>query len=689
MTHEQVKIRIEKLKQAIDKYRYEQHVLDALSISDAALDALKHELYTLEQRFPDLISSDSPTQRVAGKPAEGFRKVSHVEPMLSIEDVFTFDELKEWLERLQRLEAQAAFDFFAEIKMDGLAMSLVYEDGQFVEGSTRGDGKVGEDVTQNLRTIEAIPLRLRIPEEKEIRVFLKKHAGRLDEEKVRRVLEHHRGRIEIRGEAYMTKQQLETLNTSLRKRGMPTLANPRNAAAGSIRQLDAALVAERKLSFFGYALVGEYGLQTHEQAHEFLTLLGVPQNPLNHFCKTLQEVESFHKTIYKKRDSLPYWCDGVVVNVNDDRLFKRLGVVGKTHRAMAAYKFPSEQGTTIVKDIVVSVGRTGVLTPVAHLEPVLLMGTTVTHATLHNMDEIGRLGLKIGDSVIVEKAGDVIPKVVKVLTELRTGKEKPFHMPKTCPMCSSRIEKKDGEVAYVCSNKQCFAQLLARLLHFVGRYAFDIRGIGDKIAEQLIQQGLVHDPADLFELTAGDFLTLEGFAELSSQKLADEIQAHRRVSLARFIYSLGIRHVGEQTALDLTKHFHTFESFQQATLEDLLAVEGIGEIVAQSIVDYFADPEHRAFLKRLRSFVQIERLYRSETSGVLSGTTWVLTGTLESLSRDEAKERIRNAGGEVSETVSKKTSFVVVGAEPGSKADKAKKLGVPVLTEEEFLQKLE
>jgi len=667
--------------------RYEYHVLDKLEISEAALDALKHELYKLEQEFPDLVTSDSPTQRVAGKALAGFKKVTHSAPMLSIEDAFSREETNDWLGRIKKLAPHAHFDFFAEMKMDGLAMSLEYVDGAFVRGSTRGDGKIGEDVTANLRTIEAIPLQLRTPPEKEVDAFLKKHHGSIDAKRVKEVLTGHAGKIEIRGEAYMTKTQLDDLNKILKKRGEPLLANPRNAAAGSIRQLDPKVVAERKLSFYGYAMVGDYGTTTHEQTHEMIALLGVPQNPHNRACKTLDDVAEFHREIFAKRERLSYWFDGVVVNINDDKLFQSLGVVGKTPRAILAWKFPAEQGTTIVREIIVSVGRTGALTPVAVMDPVQLMGTTVTHASLHNEDEIQRLGLKIGDTVIVEKAGDVIPKVIQVLPKLRTGKEKAFHLPKHCPMCGSPVERKDGEVATVCSNRKCFAQELAKLLHVVSGGAFDIVGIGDKIAEQLLQKGLVHEPADLFRLTAGDFLTLEGFADVASEKLYKQIQAHRHIALDHFINALGIRHVGEKTASDLARSLNSIEKLRDATKEELTSVAGVGDVVADSVVEHFKDAHHRDQLHNLLRFVEIEHVKKSE-AGPLSNTTWVLTGTLESLSREQAKEKIRALGGDVIESVSKKTSFVVVGAEPGSKYDKAKKLGVTILDEKEFLKKI-
>lgn len=665
MTRAEAKERIVKLREEINRYRYEYHVLDQLSISEAALDTLKHELYKLEQEHPDLITPDSPTQRVAGEPAPGFKKVPHATPMLSIEDAFSRQEMDEWLTRIKKIEPGASFDFFAELKMDGVAVSLIYQDGVLVEGSTRGDGRVGEEVTRNLRTIEAIPLRLRTPSSSP---FV-------------------RGRVEIRGEVFMTKKQLADLNKKLQKRGEALLANPRNASAGSIRQLDPKIAAERGLSFYGYAMMTEFDLKTHQQAHECIAELGVPQNPLNRHCKSLDEVENYFDEIGKKRERLPYWTDGIVVNVNNNKLFNRLGVVGKTARGSIAWKFPAEQGTTIVRDIIVSVGRTGALTPVAVMDPVSLVGTTVTRASLHNQDEIERLGLRIGDTVIVEKAGDVIPKVIQVLPKLRTGKEKVFHMPKKCPMCGSPVERREGEVATVCTNRHCFAQELASILHFVSRTAFDIRGLGDKIAEQLLQKGLVHEPADLFRLKAGDFLTLEGFAEVSSKKLEAEIQAHHQISLERFIYALGIRHVGERTAVDLVRGFGSIEKLRQVSKEELMSVEGVGEIVADAIVHYFKQPHVQKQLDHLLEVVQVASAPKQK-EGPFAGTLWVITGSLEAMGREEAKEKIRALGGEVSESVSKKTSYVIVGVDPGSKYEKAQKLGVTILDEKAFLKKI-
>jgi DNA ligase (NAD+) len=687
MTKELARERIAKLRAEIDRLRYQYHVENRLEISEAALDALKHELFTLEQAHPALITPDSPTQRVAGKAAAGFQKVAHGVPLLSIEDAFSRTEMDEWLTRLAKLRPSAAFDFYAEPKMDGLAVSLVYQHGHLTIGATRGDGRVGEDVTRNLRTIDAIPLTLRQPSAADLKTVLHTWKGKCDEETASSFLSSRAGRIEVRGEVYMTKRQLKALNIRLEKRGEPLLANPRNAAAGSLRQLDPSIALERGLTFMAYGLIGEHGLSTNEQKHEALRLLGFPVNPLGARCASLEEANVLFTRLEKTRESLEYWIDGLVVSINDNTLFDALGVVGKTPRGLVAWKFAAEQGTTRVRDIIVSVGRTGALTPVAVMDPVSLVGTTVTHATLHNEDEIERLGLKIGDTVIVEKAGDVIPKIIQVLPNLRTGKEKSFRMPTHCPICGSPVARKEGEVATMCSNRGCFAQEAQRLLHFVSRPAVDIRGLGDKIIEQLLQEGLVREEADFYALTSDDLKGLERFAEISSKKLVAEIQAHRTIALDRFIYALGIRHVGEHTASDLAQHFGTFEQFRSATSEHLMSVEGIGDVVAESLIAFFQDPRERQRVDHLLSVVTVGSVAR-RSAGSLTGTMWVFTGTLESMSRDEAKEKVRALGATVSESVSKKTSFVVSGANPGSKHDQAKKLGVTVLDEQAFLKKI-
>jgi DNA ligase (NAD+) len=683
MNKEEAKKRIAKLRESIEHHRYLYHVLDKQEISDAALDSLKHELYKLEQEYPDLITPDSPTQRVGGKPLDGFKKVTHRARMLSMEDVFSVQELEDWHERISKVATRTIKEWYAEIKMDGLAMSLVYEDGLLQFGATRGDGHVGEDVTMNLKTIEAIPLRLREPLEKEIVHFLKQHPD-VHERTLRSGLKLN-GRIEVRGEVFMMKKAFEKLNGVQEKMKQPLFANPRNAAAGSIRQLDPEIVRNRHLDFFGYALLGDFGLTTHEQAHELLVLLGVKINPESRRCESLKAVESFHAAIMKKREKLPYWTDGVVVNVNDDKIFEQLGVVGKTPRGVVAFKFPAEQVTTVVEEIRVQVGRTGALTPVAVMRPVQVAGTTVTHATLHNIDEIRRLGVKIGDTVILEKAGDVIPKIVKVLTDLRTGKEKAFHMPEKCPVCESKVVRKEGEVAVYCVNKNCYAQSLARILHFISKRAADMSGIGDKIVERFIDEGLVRDVADLYLLKKDDVLELERFADKSADNIISTIQEKRSLPLGRFIYGLGIRHVGEETARDFAEHFHTFDAFRKASKGELMLVDGVGGVVAESVEEYFKDHAMVKSLERLLKEVHVER-QAERKQGKLSGKTFVITGTLEALSREEAKEKILAHGGSVAESVSKATSYVVVGAEPGSKYDKAKRLGVEILNEDQFLR---
>lgn len=689
MTHQEAAERIAKLRQEIDKYRYQYHVLNKLEISEAALDALKHELYELESQFPDLITSDSPTQRVAGEAAKGFKKVTHAVRMLSLEDVFSAEEAEDWLQRIQKLEPKCLDrGLYAEIKMDGLACSLVYEDGQLVLGATRGDGTVGEDVTRNVKTIESIPLSLRVPAEREISSFLKKHGEHLDVKKMERWLNKPSGRLEVRGEVYMKRSDFNRLNKELKKRQEAELANPRNGAAGGLRQLDAKIAAKRRLSFMPWQVVGDLGLELQSQEDDFLNLIGFPVNEHNRLCRDLKEAEKTLEHMGKVRDKLDYQIDGMVLSVNDNRLLQRLGVVGKTPRGSVAWKFQAEQGTTVVREIKVSVGRTGVLTPVAVMDPVQLAGTTVTHATLHNEDEIRRLGLKIGDTVIVEKAGDVIPKIVQVLPGLRTGKEKSFHMPGTCPICGSEVKRKAGEVAVVCTNARCFAQELARLRHFVSKQALDIRGLGEKIVEIFIQEGLVSEPADLFRLAPGDLGGLEGFGEVSSNKLVKEIQAHRQVSLERFIYALGIRHVGFETAVLLARRFKSLDNIRRATPEQLAEIDGIGEVMAESIVAYFKDKDEAKRLDTLLTLLDVGRGTSDERRGPLTGTSWVFTGSLESMSRDEAKDKVRQLGADVSESVSKKTTYVVVGDDPGSKADKARKLGVEILSEQEFLNKI-
>ncbi|MFA5413384.1 MAG: NAD-dependent DNA ligase LigA [Patescibacteria group bacterium] len=686
MTKEEAKKRIEKLKTEINYHRYLYHVLDREEISDAALDSLKHELYKLEQEYPEFITPDSPTQRVGGEALREFKKVVHETPMLSIEDVFEFKELEAWEERIKKLLPHQKFDYYVEVKMDGLAVSLIYKNKVFSIGSTRGDGKIGEDVTQNLKTIEAIPLRLNEPSEKEIEIFVKKYGKDIDEKIFLSKIKNLPEKIEVRGECFMKKNVFEELNREQKKKGEPPFANPRNAAAGSIRQLDSKITASRKLDFFGYALITDFGQKTHEAAHEILKLLGIKINPENRYAKNLLEVEEFHKYLGKIRGKLNYWIDGEVAVVNDNAAFDRLGVVGKTPRGMVAYKFPPEQATTIVREVVWQVGRTGAITPVAVMDPVFVAGTTVTHSTLHNLDEIERLGVKIGDTVIIEKAGDVIPKVVQVLPNLRTGKEKKIIPPEFCPMCETKLIRRPGEVAIYCPNPKCFAQTLRQTSHFVSKRAFNIDGLGHRILERFLEEGLIRDAADLYELEAGDILPLERFAEKSAANLIEAISKSKKIPLGRLIYALGIRHVGEETAMDLANYFGSLEKLQEATIEDLQKVPNVGGVMAESVIEWFRDKSNKDLVVRLLKNISV--IKPAATKKTWQGLKFVLTGTLESLTRDQAKEKIQMLGGDVAGSVSKETDYVVAGSEPGSKYDKAKKLGVKILDEKEFLEML-
>ncbi len=681
MTKPEAKKRIEKLREEINYHRYMYHVLDKLDISDAAFDTLKNELEELENQFPDLITPDSPTQRVGGEPLDKFKKVEHSSPMLSLNDAFGEEEIRAWEERIQKLVPNAKLDYFCELKLDGLAVSLIYEDGVFTRGATRGDGKKGEDVTQNLKTIQAIPLRLRLPSEAEL--------GKegFSSGQIKKILAAVKsGKVEIRGEAVMTKKVFEALNRQYKKEGKPLLANPRNGAAGSIRQLDPKITASRRLDFYVYALISDLGQETHEQEHLIARTVGFKTIPENQYSKDLSVVIKFHERWAGQRANLPFECDGVVVVVNNLNLHKKLGVVGKAPRWMQAYKFFGKEATTIVEDIIVQVGRTGTLTPVAVLKPVNVGGVTVARATLHNEDEIRRLNLKIGDTVIVRRAGDVIPDIIKVLPKLRTGKEKNFQMPKTCPMCGGRVVRVEGEVAHRCANKNCFAVSRRNLIHFVSKGAMDIEGLGVKIIDQLMKEGLVRDPADIYDLAEGDLVPLERFAEKSAQNLIEAIDKSREVPLARFINALGILHVGEETAIDLANHFGGIHKLAQASSDELNPISNIGEVVTKSIYEWFASVKNQKLLARLLKAVKIINPEIKKKKQTLKGLTVVLTGELENLSREQAKQAIREHGGDVSSSVSAKTDLVVAGVEPGSKYDKAKELGIKIIEEKEFLK---
>jgi len=679
MTKEEAKARVLKLKEAINRYRYSYHVLDKPLISDEALDSLKKELFDLEVEFSDLVTADSPTQRVAGKPLKDFKKVRHIEPMRSLNDAFSEKDVTDWLTRVENfLGRKIKTDektFYCELKIDGLAIELEYEQGLLKAGATRGDGVIGEDVTQNLKTIEAIPLRLH----KSFKYDLPKN-------------------LIVRGEVFLTKKEFERINRTQKKSGEKLYANPRNVAAGSIRQLDPKITASRKLDSFQYDVVlsdedlKQRGIRHHSEEHDLLHELGFKINKNNRTCATLKDVLTFRDYWEKYREKLPYEVDGIVVFINRNADFEAAGTVGKAPRGAIAYKFSPREAATQVQGINVQVGRTGVLTPVAVLKPVTVGGVTISHATLHNADEIKRLDLKIGDTVIVTRAGDVIPKITKVLKEFRIGKEKEFHMPKACPIDASPVMR-DG-VAYKCSNKRCGARNREGIYHFVSRGAFNIEGLGPKIIDRLLDEGLISDAADIFTLKEGDIEVLPRFGEKSAENLIEEVELKKKIMLPRFLYSLGILHVGEETAITLSQEFHhvvtiskIIQHFRNLSLDDLSQFKDIGPKIGESIHDWFRDKRNEDFLHRLeRNGVELEAPARK--NGKLAGKTFVLTGTLETLERNEAKEKIRALDGEVSESVSKKTDYVVVGVEPGSKFEKAKKLDVKIIEEKEFIELL-
>lgn len=672
MNAQEAKRRIEKLKKEINHHRYLYHVLDKQEISDEALDSLKHELQKLEEEFPRLITSDSPTKRVGGKPLKKFKKVTHARPMLSLQDVFSFAELRAWFERIIKI-AKIKENFFCEAKFDGLAISLVYEKGILQVASTRGDGRVGEEVTQNIRTIEAIPL----------------------------TIEEKRG-IEVRGEVVMTKKVFEEINQQQKKAGLKIYANPRNLAAGSIRQLDPAITRGRKLEFYAYDLFGDEAPNTHTAKHDVLKKLGFRIDPLAKEFASLRGIEFFHHMIEKRREHLAYHIDGIVITINAIRDFEELGVVGKAPRGAVAYKFALKEATTKVKDIIVQVGRTGVLTPVAVLEPIEISGVTVSRATLHNREQIKKLGIKIGDTVIVGRAGDVIPEVRNVLPNLRTGHERTFHFPMKCPVCGHATKEDTSGILVRCTSHHCPALKQEALYHFVSKQAFDIDGLGPKIVDALLDQGLIQDAADLFALQEGDLIPLERFGEKSAKNLIEAIGNAKRITLPQFLVALGILHVGEETAqllaLQVVGKLKTQNSklkikdfislLRGFSAEELEHIPDVGPIVAKSIYEWFRENRNIALLKKFEHggiVLSIPSYLKTSGAKPLKGLTFVFTGELKFLTREEAKEKVRARGGDVSESVSQKTSFVVAGSGLGSKYDDAKKLGVPILSEKEFL----
>ncbi len=679
MKKHQAQQRIKKLREVINHHRYLYHVLDKQEISDSALDSLKKELFDLEEAYPEFITKDSPTQRVGGQPLKEFKKVKHFQRMLSFNDAFSKQDIYSWQTRFLKLlpgrpgghpggypgcPEKNKIDFYCELKIDGLAIELVYKNGFFTTGSTRGDGTIGEDITQNLKTIDAIPLKIGP------KGYPKKE-------------------IVVRGEVFINKKEFKRINKLQKEKGLPVYANPRNIAAGSVRQLDPKITAQRKLDSFIYDLKTDFGQNTHEEIHKILKDFGFKINKNNKYCKNLEEVFEFHKHWQKNREKLDYEIDGIVVLVNNNEIFEKLGVVGKAPRGAIAFKFPQSQSTTKVLDIKLQVGRTGAITPVAVLEPAQVSGITITRATLHNEDEIKRLGLKIGDTVIVGRAGDVIPDIIKVMPELRTGQERSFKMPERCPSCDTKLVKSEGQaLLFRCPNPKCFARQRRSFYHFVSRPAFDIDGLGPKIIDRLLDEGLVQDPSDLFELKEGDIIPLERFAEKSAENLIKSISEKKEITLPRFIYALGIRNIGEETAIDLANNFGSIRKLKEAKLQDLESILNIGPVVAKSVFEWFSDKDNLKFLEKLQKFVKIQNPNPKIQNLKLKGETFILTGGLETMTRDQAKQKIRGLGGDISESVSSKTDYVVVGSEPGSKADKAKKLGVKTISEKEFLKML-
>jgi DNA ligase (NAD+) len=661
---------IEKLREEIRRHDELYYVENSPEISDRDYDLLLENLQKLEQAHPELITPDSPTQRVGGRPAEGFPEVVHTRQMLSLDNSYNIDELRAFDERCQRLAEGRGLEYVAELKIDGLSLSLQYENGLLVRGVTRGDGRIGEDVTQNARTIRSVPLRL------------KPEAKRID------------SGLEVRGEAFIPREVFEKTNAEREEQGEPRFANPRNAAAGAIRQLDSRLVAKRKLDMFAYDLLvnGRKPFPTHWESLNWLDKAGFRVNPHRKLCTTIDEVIDFANEKEALRDDLGYEIDGLVVKVNSAALQDEFGATQKAPRWAIAYKYPARQGTTKVLDIVVQVGRTGALTPVAHLEPVLLAGTTVSRATLHNEDEIKRLGLKIGDWVMIEKSGEVIPKVLSVVTSKRTGAEKPFRPPKNCPVCGGLISRPEGEVVARCVAADCHAQLLGRLLHFASRRAMRIEGLGDVLAQQLVAADFVKDVGDLYSLTLEQVAGLPRMAKKSATNLLSQIEASKSRDLSNLIYALGIRHVGERTAGILAHELGSLERLTNASVEELDAIPEIGLTVAESVHDWFHDEGNRALCDRLRAAgvkTEADRRSSAKVDERFAGKQFVLTGTMESFTRDEASALIEARGGRVNSSVSKKTDYVVAGEAAGSKLDKAQSLGVTVLDEATFKQMIE
>lgn len=666
MNEQQAKAKIGKLREEINFHNYRYYVLDDPVIPDAEYDRLMRELEDLERKFPHLVTPTSPTQRVGAPPLEKFEEVRHTLPMLSLANAFDEEEVKEFDTRVKRfLEIAKDIEYSAELKVDGVAVELSFQDGRFIAGSTRGDGFVGENVTQNLRTVKTIPLTLIRGKESPLP-----------------------SRLEVRGEVYLPIKAFQELNIKRERSGEPPFANPRNAAAGSLRQLDSSITAQRPLDIFCYG-VGQLSgrsFETHWETLEALGHWGFKVNPHRKRCRRIEEALEYYREMDELREKLPYEIDGVVIKVNSLRLQETLGTIARSPRWALAFKFKPKQVTTKIRDIVVQVGRTGALTPTAVMDPVRVGGVEISRATLHNQDEIDKKDVRIGDTVVVQRAGDVIPEVVRVIPEKRTGKEKKFRLPAKCPVCGSEVFKPEGEAVARCTGIACPAQLKESLIHFSSRGAMNIDGLGEKIIDQLVDRGLAKDYADLYALTLEGLLTLERMGEKLGGNILTSIENSKKTSLDRLVYALGIRHVGEHMAKLLAREFPNLEELSKASEEKLMSIREVGPQVAKSIAKFFQQKNNLRVIQKLKELGVEHPPPSQRLSKKFEGQTFVFTGALKTMSREEAESRVESLGGRASPSVSKKTDFVVCGDEPGSKYKKARALGVKILNEEEFLK---
>ena len=658
--------RIEELKEQLNRWSHEYYVEDKPTATDAEYDKAYHELVALEVEHPEFVTADSPTQRVGGEVLDQFQKVTHTNPMLSLSNAFSKEDLEEFDARLRKL-TNRAIEYVCELKIDGLSIALTYQDGQLVLGATRGDGTTGEDVTGNVRTIKSVPLSLKEP-----------------------------WNIEVRGECYMPKKSFVALNHSREEEGLEVFANPRNAAAGSLRQLDPKIVAKRNLSVFLYSSpsVEELNVSTQEELLEKMAEIGFVTNPERLKCQTIDEVWNYIETIASKRPDLPYEIDGMVIKVNDFTAQEEIGFTVKAPRWAIAYKFPAEEAQTVVRDIEWTVGRTGVVTPTAVMDPVQLAGTTVRRASLHNIDLIKERDIRLEDTVVIHKAGDIIPEVTRVILEKRPETSKPYEFPTTCPVCHEKLEHLEEEVAIRCLNPKCPAQLTEGLSHFVSRNAMNMSGIGPRVIKQLFEEGLVMDVADLYKLTLDQLLALDKVQQKSAENILEAIEKSKGNSLERLLTGLGIRHVGTKAAKELAQHFKTMTALQEASIEQLLEIDGLGDIIAYSVKTYFEQPSVQELIQELQdsgvnmTYLGVTKDDSDASGHVLSGKTVVLTGTLEQLTRQDAKEKLESLGAKVTGSVSKKTDVVIAGHSAGSKLTKANDLGIEVWSEQQFLDSL-